>query len=168
MADNAAVSHSRSDRHELRKLALHDLDALLRLYTDIGLLDSESERALLEQTWARILASDWIFYLGVFVEGTLAATCHAVVVPNLSRGVRPYAIIENVGTLATHRRRGLASIAMRAIIAHCWDAGCYKILLASGLQRSGAHAFYHALGFDSRAKQSFVLTRPSAPDVPRS
>jgi hypothetical protein len=42
-------------------------------------------------------------------------------------------------------------------IAHCWNHGCYKIMLASGVQRSGAHAFYEALGFDPRAKQSFVL-----------
>lgn len=144
---------------ELRKLTRDDLDALLALYTDIGLLDPASERHSIEDTWARILASDLLVYLGVFVDGTLAATCHAVIVPNLSRGVRPYAIIENVGTLASHRRRGLGSEVMRAIIAHCWEAGCYKIMLASGMQRSGAHAFYAALGFDAHAKQSFVLAR---------
>jgi len=38
------------------------------------------------------------------------------------------------------------------------EAGCYKIMLASG-HRSGAHAFYAALGFDAQAKQSFVLSR---------
>jgi hypothetical protein len=32
-------------------------------------------------------------------------------------------------------------------------------MLASGMQRSGAHAFYAALGFDARAKKSFILTR---------
>jgi GNAT superfamily N-acetyltransferase len=144
---------------ETRRLQVVDLDVLLALYADIGLLDPASDRARLEQTWARILASDLLVYLGVFVDGTLAATCHAVIVPNLSRGVRPYAIIENVGTLATHRRRGLGSMVLRAIIAHCWEAGCYKIMLASGMQRSGAHAFYAALGFDARAKQAFVLSR---------
>jgi GNAT superfamily N-acetyltransferase len=149
------------DAQEVRRLSAADLDALLALYADIGLLDPASDRRGLEQTWARILASDLLFYLGVFVEGTLASSCHAVIVPNLSRGIRPYAIIENVGTLASQRRRGLGSLAMRSIIAHCWEAGCYKIMLASGMQRSGAHAFYEALGFDPRAKQSFVLTRPS-------
>jgi hypothetical protein len=38
------------------------------------------------------------------------------------------------------------------------EAGCYKIMLASG-HRSRAHAFYAALGFDAQAKQSFVLSR---------
>jgi len=85
-----------------------------------------------------------------------------VIVPNLSRGVRPYAIIENVGTLDTHRRQGLGALVVRAAIARCWEAGCYKIMLASGVGGSGAHVFYDALGFDRRAKQSFVLKRPSA------
>jgi GNAT superfamily N-acetyltransferase len=155
------MNTGRSDLREVRRLAFDDLDALLALYDDIGLLDPKNDRKSLEQTWTRILASDLVFYLGVFVEGALASTCHAVIVPNLSRGVRPYAIIENVGTLATQRRRGLGSLALRAIIAQCWEAGCYKIMLASGVQRSGAHAFYEALGFDGHAKQSFVLTRPS-------
>jgi len=145
--------------HELRRLREDDLDALLALYDDIGLFEPGSDRHKLEQTWKRILASDLLVYLGVFVGGRLASTCHAVIVPNLSRGVRPYAVIENVGTLESHRRLGLGSIVMRGIIAHCWEAGCYKIMLASGLQRSGAHAFYAALGFNGRAKQSFVLTR---------
>ena len=151
----------RTDAPAVRRLAAADLDPLLLLYADIGLLEPGSDRTKLEQTWRRILASDMLFYLGVFVGSTLASTCHAVMVPNLSRGVRPYAIIENVGTLATHRRQGLGSLAMQAIIAHCWEAGCYKVMLASGLQRAGAHAFYQALGFDARAKQSFVLTRPN-------
>ena len=153
------MTRDRTDVPEVRRLAAADLDGLLALYSDIGLFEP-SDRLRLEQTWARILDSDLLFYLGVFVDGTLASTCHAVIVPNLSRGVRPYAIIENVGTLVSQQRRGLGSLAMRTIIAHCWDAGCYKVMLASGLQRSGAHAFYEALGFDPRAKQSFVLKRP--------
>lgn len=112
-------------------------------------------------TWERILGSDLLLYLGVFVGPTLASTCHAVIVPNLSRGNRPYAIIENVGTLASQRRRGLGTLAMRTAISRCWEAGCYKVMLASGVQRSGAHEFYERLGFDGNAKRSFVLSAPS-------
>lgn len=50
---------------------------------------------------------------------------------------------------------------VRSAIARCWEAGCYKIMLASGNGRGGAQAFYEALGFDRRAKQSFVLKRPT-------
>ena len=48
---------------------------------------------------------------------------------------------------------------MRALIERCWDAGCYKIQLASGFKRGPAHDFYRALGFDGDRKRAFVLTR---------
>ena len=152
--------NNRSDPAEVRGLALTDLDALLALYSDIGLLAPESDRQRLAMTWEKILASDILRYTGVFVGKVLASTCHAVIVPNLSRGVRPYAILENVGTLSSHRRQGLGTLALRATIALCWEAGCYKVMLASSVANTGAHAFYAALGFDALAKQSFVLKRP--------
>jgi GNAT superfamily N-acetyltransferase len=149
-----------------RPLLSTDLDGLLRLYEDMGILKPTDSREGIERTWARILESELLHYVGVFVEGSLASTCHAVIVPNLSRGVRPYAIIENVGTLSTHRRRGLGKLALEAAIAGCWQAGCYKIMLASSVQNARAHAFYRALGFDANAKQSFVLTRPVVGAMP--
>lgn len=155
------MSENASSWREARPLVAADLPALLELYSNIGLMDGGSPEQL-SRTWNQILSSDLLVYLGVFVDGVLASTCHAVIVPNLSRGVRPYAIIENVGTLDSHRRQGLGALAMRTLVAHCWKAGCYKIMLASGLTRSGAHAFYDALGFDRGAKQSFVLARPAS------
>jgi len=146
---------------EVRRLAEHDLDALHALYAQLGLEGHDTPRARLSETWARILASELIVHLGAFIDGALASACHAVIVPNLTHGARPYAVIENVVTDAAHRRRGLGELTMRSLIAHCWEAGCYKIMLASGFGRSGAHAFYDALGFDRTAKQSFVLKRPA-------
>ena len=151
----------------IRALSAADLEGLLRLYEDIGIVKPTDSREGIERTWARILESGLLHYVGVFVAGSLASTCHAVVVPNLSRGVRPYAIIENVGTLSTHRRRGLGTLALQEAIARCWEAGCYKIMLASSVQNARAHAFYRALGFDANAKQSFVLARPAAADLAR-
>ena len=65
------------DNHEIRKLRADDLAGLLALYQDIDLLDPASAREQLEHTWRRILASDFLCHLGVFVEGTLAATCQS-------------------------------------------------------------------------------------------
>lgn len=149
------------EKPQIRTLISADLGGLLGLYEDIGILKATDSRVGIERTWSRILESDLLHYLGVFVGGSLASTCHAVIVPNLSRSVRPYAIIENVGTLSTHRRRGLGKLAVEAVIARCWQAGCYKIMLASSVQNARAHAFYRALGFDANAKQSFVLVRPA-------
>jgi len=87
------------EKPQIRTLISADLGGLLGLYEDIGILKATDSRVGIERTWSRILESDLLHYLGVFVGGSLASTCHAVIVPNLSRSVRPYAIIENVGTL---------------------------------------------------------------------
>jgi GNAT superfamily N-acetyltransferase len=59
-----------------------------------------------------------------------------------------------------YQRRGLGALVMRGLLERCWQAGCYKVMLLSGVRRTGAHAFYQALGFDRDAKQAFVITRP--------
>jgi GNAT superfamily N-acetyltransferase len=98
-------------------------------------------------------------YVGGFVEGSsLIAACNACIIPNLTRGARPYALIENVVTHASHRRRGIGMKVMQALLERCWARGCYKVMLMSGMNRAGVHGFYEALGFDKTSKQAFVIT----------
>jgi GNAT superfamily N-acetyltransferase len=144
---------------ESRPLRESDLPQLLLLYTQLSAQQLAVPQAVLAQTWRSILAHPGLKYWGVLWEGRLVSTCHAVIVPNLTHGARPYAVIENVVTDSSVRRQGLGALAMRALLEQCWQAGCYKIMLASGLQRAGAHAFYESLGFSRHEKQSFVITR---------
>jgi GNAT superfamily N-acetyltransferase len=143
---------------EIRELLRDDLDALLALYAQ---LDPEDDplpaRAELERIWDRIRADVDRIYLGGFVAGRLVAACNAAIIPNLTRGARPYAIIENVITDAEHRRRGYGKQLMRGLIERCLARNCYKVSLTSGVQREKAHDFYAELGFDPDAKRAFVL-----------
>ena len=82
-------------------------------------------------------------------------------VPNLTRGARPYALIENVVTDAAFRRCGIATFLMQELLARCWARGCYKAMLLSGSSRDEAHGLYLAVGFDASAKLGFVA-KPSA------
>jgi GNAT superfamily N-acetyltransferase len=107
-------------------------------------------------TWDRIVRDPSQIYLGAFVGDLLVSACNATVIPNLTRGGRPHAIIENVVTDAAYRRRGIGSALMRELMARCWACRCYKIVLLSSTMRADAHAFYLALGFDNTAKQAFV------------
>lgn len=144
----------------VRALRQDDLESLLRLYAQLSLNDPPVERARLTATWQRILGDASLHYVGAFAGDALVATCHAVVVPNLTRGARPYAVIENVVTDEAYRQQGHGARAMRALIERCWSLGCYKVQLASGVQRGGAHAFYESLGFRSDKKLAFVLAAP--------
>ena len=79
-------------------------------------------------------------------------------IPNLTRGARPYAVIENVVTDAAYRRRGIGAAVLRTLMDRCWSRCCYKVMLMSGMRRLEIHGFYESLGFDKNSKQAFVIT----------
>jgi len=84
-----------------------DAEALLTLY---DFLSSDNERCPLELAKANISKISQIEGSAVFVgeiEGVALTTCTLIVVPNLSRGGRPYALIENVVTHPDQRGKGL-------------------------------------------------------------
>lgn len=147
----------------IRSLAAEDLDALLALYEDLHSGDEPAPRATLEDIWQSILCDPGRIYVGGFIGGSarseLVSTCNAVIVPNLTRGARPYAIIEQVVTHHDHRRRGFGAQTMRHLLECCWERRCYKVSLTSGVRRDQAHEFYEALGFDRDAKHAFVIAR---------
>jgi GNAT superfamily N-acetyltransferase len=143
----------------IRDLGPNDLDALLSLYRHLHEQDDPLPgRSRLEQTWDDILRDPAQMYLGGFVESSLIAACNACIIPNLTRGARPYAVVENVVMHASHRRRGIGMKVMQALLERCWARGCYKVMLMSGMNRAGVHGFYEALGFDKTSKQAFVIT----------
>ena len=144
--------------HEVRPLARGALPKLLALYAHLHRADDPlPTHEHVEAIWVRILSDDSHVYMGGFLGETLISACNAVVVPNLTRGTRPYALIENVVTHADHRRTGVGTKVMRRLIDECIARGCYKLMLMSSTERANVHAFYESLGFDKKSKQAFVL-----------
>jgi len=88
----------------------------------------------------------------------LATSCTLAVIPNLTRGGAPYALIENVVTHAEHRSRGFGKAILEAAIGRAWDAGCYKVMLMTGSKRPWTLAFYEAAGFEP-SKTGFQIRR---------
>jgi len=145
---------------EIRELGRPDLDALLFAYRDLHPDDDPlPSRTQVEDLWEEVCADPRLFYLGAFRADRLLATCTAAIVPNLTRGARPYAVIENVWTHPAYRRQGLGSAVLQALLSRCWAAGCYKIMLLSASHRGAAHEFYESNGFDKHAKQGFVVRK---------
>ncbi|HEY0466275.1 MAG TPA: GNAT family N-acetyltransferase [Polyangiaceae bacterium] len=143
----------------LRDLAGNDLDDLLALYRSLHSNEERVETTRAAEIWAEILSDSRQLYLGGFVGDLLVVACAVAIIPNLTRGGRPYAVIENVVTAAPFRRRGYGATLLRAAINRCWLGDCYKIMLMSAADRAGAHQFYESLGFDRQSKQAFVLKR---------
>lgn len=90
------------------------------------------------------------------------ATLHLM--PNVTYSARPYALIENVVTLAAHREQGHGATVMRASIDAAWRNGAYKIMLLTGTRR-GAHGFYERLGFRNHDKHAMTMWHDLPPEA---
>ncbi|MBA4217566.1 MAG: GNAT family N-acetyltransferase [Proteobacteria bacterium] len=142
----------------LRDLGLGDADALIALYEHLNPGDAppspEAVRAVFGHPGLR--------HFGGFVDGVLVASCNQAVIPNLTRGGRAYAVIENVVTNAACRGQGHGQALIRHAVAQAWAAGAYKVVLTTSRKDPAVWAFYERCGFDSGDKRAFVIRRPAA------
>ncbi len=80
-----------SIRHAVEK----DLEALLELYTHLAEGNAPYRLAQARETFARFLRYEGSAIVLGETEELPVASCTVVVVPNLTRGCKPYALIEN-------------------------------------------------------------------------
>jgi GNAT superfamily N-acetyltransferase len=143
----------------VRDLEPLDLDALLALYAHLHAQDDAlPEPRELQRIWQGIHRDPALIYLGGFLDGELISVCNAAVIANLTRGARPYAVVENVVTHAHHRRRGFGAAVLGGLLERCKAMNCYKVMLMSAMSRADQHPFYEAMGFDKHGKQAFVMS----------
>ena len=141
----------------VREAAACDLEALLALYLHLHETGIPEDRARLRQVWAQIEADPGHHILVAEQDGQIVSACACVIVPNLTRNLRPYALIENVVTRADFRRRGFASACLARAVNLARAAGCYKVMLLTGAKDEATLRFYRRAGFDSGDKTAFVL-----------
>ncbi len=94
-------------------------------------------------------------------NGVIAGSLVLVIVPNLGRHGRPYAILENVVVDAAQRGGGIGEAMVRHAVALADQAGCYKVALTSRHHRADAHRFYERIGFRA-ASVGFRIDLPHA------
>lgn len=90
------------------------------------------------------------------VDGQIVSSCVCVIVPNLTRNVRPYAWIENVVTHERYRGKGYASQCLEYAKTIAEQRGCYKIMLMTGSKKAETLHFYEQAGYNSRDKTAFI------------
>jgi GNAT superfamily N-acetyltransferase len=132
-----------------------ELAGLLNLYRYLHPDDPLPDAATAEAAWSALMGSDRIKIIVADRAGLLLSTCTLVTVPNLTRGVRPYGLIENVVTHPDHRRTGLGRAVLSFALDAAWQAGCYKVMLATGSRREETLRFYEQAGFDRGGKTFF-------------
>ncbi|GFN33889.1 GNAT family N-acetyltransferase [Paenibacillus xylaniclasticus] len=142
----------------IRQVYDHELEQLLELYTHLQPDDAPVERgARLNAQWERMLANPDMQIWVVDEDGELAASCTLVLVDNLTRAARPYALIENVVTRSDRRRLGYGHAVLQAAIESARDRGCYKVMLMTSSKEEGVHKFYEGAGFVKGYKTGFDI-----------
>lgn len=146
---------------EIDTLRDNDRGEYRRLLRDLHPADADPAPDRFDSVWSEIVRAGHIHVVVARSGERLLASCTLVIVPNLTRGARPYAIVENVVTAAPFRRQGLGTAVLRDALRRAWDAGCYKVMLMTGSTRPGTLEFYRKAGFQSGRKTAFVAHPPT-------
>jgi GNAT superfamily N-acetyltransferase len=140
----------------IRMIHPNELNDLLALYSHLHKSDEPlPESSVVQAVWQELMANSRYKYFGGYVRNTLVASCTITVIPNLTRGCKPYGVIENVVTHASHRNKGYGKELLAHALAHAWSVGCYKVMLLTGRKDETTFHFYESAGFDRHAKQAF-------------
>ena len=142
----------------VRPVERDDIPHLLQLYRHLNPDDTETPVDDAVAHWEQLKLYPGSDIFVVCVDDRLVASCTLVIVPNLTRGGAPYALIENVVTHADHRRRGYAKAVLDTAVATAWRCGCYKAMLLTGSKDPGTLAFYRDVGFE-QSKTGFQVRR---------
>lgn len=131
----------------IRPASQDDLPALLALYEELHPDDPSPSATLALDTWRAIEAQAGRTVLVAESAGSVVGTIDCAMLPNLTRGARPFVLVENVVVTAGHRRAGVGAALLEAAVRMARLAGCYKVQLLSRASRQAAHAFYESHGF---------------------
>ena len=113
----------------VREIKENERDELLALYLCLHekFMPETTER--LENTWKTILKDNNYHIIVNEVGNKIVSSCTCVIIPNLTRGVRPYALIENVVTHEDYRNKGYATECLDHAKKIAENDNCYKIML---------------------------------------
>ncbi|WP_299027023.1 GNAT family N-acetyltransferase [uncultured Sulfitobacter sp.] len=138
----------------LRDLATGDFEQALRLYQ---ILTRDPVPVSTSSTaFDAILNHPGTHVVGVEDAGQVIAMVTLHLLPNMTSGGRPYALIENVICDPAHQGKGIGRAVLQGAIDRAKTAGAYKIMLMTGTARS-ALGFYEKLGFSGHEKHGLVL-----------
>ena len=146
--------------HELniRTADQDDLPALLELYRQLHPADEPVSPEVASNRLGQLLLYPGSSVLVGILDDATVATCTLIVIPNLTRGAKPYALIENVVTDARHRKRGYGRLVLEAAMAAAWRCDCYKVMLLTGSKDPATLKFYAEAGFE-QSKTGFQARR---------
>ena len=140
----------------VREIAENELNELLKLYLYLHEETVPEMTAHLKSTWEAVLQDKNHHILVKEADGRIVSSCVCVIIPNLTRNIRPYAFIENVVTHADYRGKGYATECLNYAKEIAQKADCYKMMLLTGSRQEITLTFYRNAGYNNTDKTAFI------------
>ena len=140
----------------IREAKKEDLEELLELYLNLHEESIPEQSDRLSGAWEQILEDQNHHLIVNEINGKIVSSCVCVIIPNLTRNVRPYAFLENIVTHKDYRGQGLASECLEYAKQIAKDCNCYKMMLMTGSRKKETLDFYKRCVYNSTDKSAFI------------
>ena len=138
------------------EVAENELSELLQLYLYLHEKSIPEMTEHLKRTWNSILKDENHHIIVNKINDKIVSSCVCVIIPNLTRNIRPYAFIENVVTHIEYRGKGYATECLNYAKEIAQKSNCYKIMLLTGSKEKAILNFYNNAGYNSTDKTAFI------------
>lgn len=140
----------------VREAVKKDLDELLHLYLFLHEKDIPEQSQHLQNVWNEIISDKNHHIIVNVVDGRIVSSCVCVIIPNLTRNVRPYAFVENVVTRLECRGKEYATECLNYAREIAKNQNCYKMMLLTSSKEQKTLNFYENAGYNSADKTAFI------------
>ena len=140
----------------VREVFEYELEKLLELYLNLHEKSVPEMTQDLKDTWDKIIQDENHHIIVNEVDNIIVSSCVCVIIPNLTRNIRPYAFIENVVTHKDYRGKGYATQCLNYAKELAIKVNCYKMMLLTGSRDEKTLNFYSNAGYNSSDKTAFI------------
>lgn len=140
----------------VREVAENELNELLQLYLYLHEKSVPEMTEHLKRTWDSIIKDENHHIIVKEIDGKIVSSCVCVIIPNLTRNIRPYAFVENVVTHIEYRGKGYATECLNYAKKIAQKNNCYKIMLLTGSKEEKTLDLYRQAGYNNTDKTAFI------------
>ena len=140
----------------VREIRKNELEKLLELYLFLHEKSVPEMTEHLKKTWNTIIEDKNHHIIVKETDGKIVSSCVCVIIPNLTRNIRPYAFIENVVTHSNYRGNGYGTECLNYAKDIAVRENCYKMMLLTGSKEETTMNFYGNAGYNSSDKTAFI------------